>query len=875
MNNSATTNLSMTGIEFDTLNDLVDRVVYVDVAQSINSAKTFTVIPSCAVVPSVDSNLTNKTYVDTKVSLTGDETIAGIKTFSSVPICSTQPTTDSGLSNKQYVDKKVSLTENETIAGEKTFSDNVKISKSGDCSLTVHSTSSDPASLYLMRNSATYGADDQIDYRLYADGGRFKLDSAYTGGVVRNWITTAGSGAEHRMNLGNNSHAYGGLDLFCGTGDAKLKLEGTATTLANTNIALNGITTFNNVPICSTQPTTDTGLSNKIYVDNADTVLQEQIDDLDAAIGTGVVHITGTEEITGSKTFKNNNFLVENSAGVDKINVNGTTTTLTNTDIYLNGSTQVNKNLYVGDSANSQTAQQTPLVLRYKMTDPPGDVRSLNFRTPIVANDYDAPFVIHTNNALNFQVDDQDVLILKSNRDVEIKDKAFFTTTTSILKIDGQPKLSIDIDETILNSKKLSVVTTSEGIYVDTTNDDTANNNVTFEGNYINSFTLFRYLHFIINGLLDVSIGLNDTVFLFITSTATTLTNSVINLVGTTIVRKAQNTGSVFTTPHLKLEASIATNVSGKTSIAMATSTSDNYGISLSANRYSVGATPEFTINTHNNSATGDTKLTIKPDSTIIANTTVKILANASEAIIVESLTGINTVQAITRNLISCSGLGEANIIRAFGSSGYNTIEATGATGQNFINATYRNSIRINNADKIVVVGATTTLTNTTVNVASNDIRINDIPVVNYTFGCASLVFNGLFFQLHIGPMPDGSTTDKVRGLTLPTNARLMGWSIAGDEDAHAAATLTLTISTSLAGAGTVYYKQTGILSANALRNNSAALRTNTIVASGFTGQTQITQPATITAGVNIFAYVTSTVSFASEFVVHLFFTQL
>ncbi|MGA1047747.1 MAG: hypothetical protein ACO3UU_07035, partial [Minisyncoccia bacterium] len=60
MNNSATTNLSMTGIEFDTLNDLVDRVVYVDVAQSINSAKIFTSIPSCAIPPSVDSHLSNK-----------------------------------------------------------------------------------------------------------------------------------------------------------------------------------------------------------------------------------------------------------------------------------------------------------------------------------------------------------------------------------------------------------------------------------------------------------------------------------------------------------------------------------------------------------------------------------------------------------------------------------------------------------------------------------------------------------------------------------------------------------------------------------------------------------------------------------------------
>ena len=107
MNNSATTNLSMTGIEFDTLNDLVDRVVYVDVAQSINSAKTFTSIPSCSIPPVVGSHLTNKTYVDTKVSLTGEETIEGVKTFSSVPVCSTQPTTNNELANKIFVDTQI------------------------------------------------------------------------------------------------------------------------------------------------------------------------------------------------------------------------------------------------------------------------------------------------------------------------------------------------------------------------------------------------------------------------------------------------------------------------------------------------------------------------------------------------------------------------------------------------------------------------------------------------------------------------------------------------------------------------------------------------------------------------------------------------
>lgn len=50
-----------------------------------------------------------KTYTDTKVSKTGDETITGIKTFSSFPITpSSPPTTNYQIANKKYVDDSVS-----------------------------------------------------------------------------------------------------------------------------------------------------------------------------------------------------------------------------------------------------------------------------------------------------------------------------------------------------------------------------------------------------------------------------------------------------------------------------------------------------------------------------------------------------------------------------------------------------------------------------------------------------------------------------------------------------------------------------------------------------------------------------------------------
>ena len=52
-------------------------------AVSISSDKmTTTSLPKCSATPSSADQLVNKTYADTKVSKSGDETIAGVKTFS-------------------------------------------------------------------------------------------------------------------------------------------------------------------------------------------------------------------------------------------------------------------------------------------------------------------------------------------------------------------------------------------------------------------------------------------------------------------------------------------------------------------------------------------------------------------------------------------------------------------------------------------------------------------------------------------------------------------------------------------------------------------------------------------------------------------------
>jgi len=256
MNNSATTNLSMTGIEFDTLNDLVDRVVYVDVAQSINSAKTFTSIPSCSIPPVVDSHLTNKTYVDTKVSLTGDETVAGVKTFSSVPVCSTQPTTNNELSNKQYTDTKVSLTGNETVAGVKTFS-------------SVPVCSTQPTTNNQLANKIF--VDTQINNLI---------------GGAPDTLNTLNEIAEALADQANFS------DLVVYKANPQT-IDG--------NKTFSGTTTFTGNISANAKTISPTELG---YLDGATSNIQQQINDINTGtIGDNLVHIDSVETITGAKTF--------------------------------------------------------------------------------------------------------------------------------------------------------------------------------------------------------------------------------------------------------------------------------------------------------------------------------------------------------------------------------------------------------------------------------------------------------------------------------------------------------------------------------------------------------------------------------------------
>lgn len=73
----------------------IANFVTLNTAQTISAIKNFSALPTTSVAPTGSTQLTNKSYVDTKVSLGGDQTVAGIKTFSSSPLMPTATAGDS------------------------------------------------------------------------------------------------------------------------------------------------------------------------------------------------------------------------------------------------------------------------------------------------------------------------------------------------------------------------------------------------------------------------------------------------------------------------------------------------------------------------------------------------------------------------------------------------------------------------------------------------------------------------------------------------------------------------------------------------------------------------------------------------------------
>ena len=87
----------------------IANFVTLNTAQTISGAKTFTTLPVSSVTPTSATQLANKSYVDTKVSLYGDQIVTGTKTFWSSPLIPTATAGDSSIkgANTEFVQNAI------------------------------------------------------------------------------------------------------------------------------------------------------------------------------------------------------------------------------------------------------------------------------------------------------------------------------------------------------------------------------------------------------------------------------------------------------------------------------------------------------------------------------------------------------------------------------------------------------------------------------------------------------------------------------------------------------------------------------------------------------------------------------------------------
>ena len=232
----------------------------------INAITTFSKIPSCSIAPTTGNDLCNKTYVDSMsgVSLSGSNVWTGTNSFNTnLPTSTLTPTTSTELTPKNYVDSNfVDKTTTQTITGDKTFTGQADF----------------------LSLSATYISNTS------------SIDTpSITSGLGTDNLNVGANQTSGILFLGCRTNRTGAINIgTLATGNAPINIGSTSSTTQTATH--NAITTFNKIPLCSGVPATGDHLTNKTYVDGAI-----------STAGAGYVNLTGTQTISGQKTFSNAN----------------------------------------------------------------------------------------------------------------------------------------------------------------------------------------------------------------------------------------------------------------------------------------------------------------------------------------------------------------------------------------------------------------------------------------------------------------------------------------------------------------------------------------------------------------------------------------
>jgi len=261
----------------------------------------------------------------------GSETINGNLTITNEAICSTIPSGNTSLTNKLYVDNAISavttgyvdITSTQSISGEKTFT-NANTYVTG--TLTTSLISSVNNTDIVIEGKGTGDVilkTDNVDRLIVNEIGQVSVPGVFS-----------------------SSTSVGAPSIS-----------------ASTSMATPTITVTGGEAICATVPSGNTSLTNKLYVDGAI-----------STAGSAFVTLSGTQSISGEKTFTNANTYIQNTLTTDTISGSavGTAVSLynepTRTGGIALGTGTSTKTITIGDNTATTLALKGSTVTIPKLT---------------------------------------------------------------------------------------------------------------------------------------------------------------------------------------------------------------------------------------------------------------------------------------------------------------------------------------------------------------------------------------------------------------------------------------------------------------------------------------------------------------------------
>jgi hypothetical protein len=137
--------------------------------------------------------------------------------------------------------------------------------------------------------------------------------------------------------------------------------------------------------------------------------------------------------------------------------------------------------------------------------------------------------------------------------------------------------------------------------------------------------------------------------------------------------------------------------------------------------------------------------------------------------------------------------------------------------------------------------------------------------------------FNTNEYQLIQVGYPNADFSNRIYPLRLPYRAKVVGWSISGDADAHSALQITCKLNSGTGSSGgTTYFSQTNSLSASAITSNSATASINGFISNFATPPGAGTfSSSEIPAGTRLYGWVETSANLLTEFSITYFFQQV